>query len=122
MLVLSTITATPWSSKTWSSSFLLSSASAYWKPEQPPPRTATLRACSWSGCEARSSLILPAAVSVRPIACSGVWVSVIASQRIAVGLVAGSVLPVQVLPDSLRVVDHLVAVDQHGHAALPGQL
>ena len=41
MLTLSTTTATPSTSKTWSSSFGLSKASAYWKPEQPPPRTAT---------------------------------------------------------------------------------
>ena len=44
MLALSTMTATPSTSKTWSSSLALSKASAYWKPEQPPPRTATRRA------------------------------------------------------------------------------
>ena len=44
MLTLSTMTATPSTSKTWSSSLVLSKASAYWKPEQPPPRTATRRA------------------------------------------------------------------------------
>ena len=46
MLTLSTTTATPSTSKTLSSSLGLSKASAYWKPEQPPPRTATRSA--WS--------------------------------------------------------------------------
>ena len=32
------------------------------------------------------------------------------------------VAPIEVLEDPLRVVDHLVAVDQHRHAPLPGQL
>ena len=45
MLTLSTTTATPSTSKTLSSSLGLSKASAYWKPEQPPPRTATRSAC-----------------------------------------------------------------------------
>ncbi len=44
MLTLSTITETPSTSKTLSSSLARSKASAYWKPEQPPPRTATRRA------------------------------------------------------------------------------
>src|ERR671935_131557 len=33
----------PWSSKTSSPSRSVSNASAYWKPEQPPPRTPTRR-------------------------------------------------------------------------------
>ena len=69
MLTLSTTTETPSTSKTWSSSLAWSKASAYWKPEQPPPRTATRSACppasSW---EPSSSAILPAALSVRAIA------------------------------------------------------
>ena len=62
--VLSTTTETPWASKTWSSAFGVSNASAYWKPEQPPPRTATRRACSAPfSCAPRSSLTLAAALS-----------------------------------------------------------
>src|SRR5829696_1367304 len=38
----------PWSSNTASSSRCWSSASAYWKPEQPPPRTPTRRPASSS--------------------------------------------------------------------------
>src|ERR671919_315411 len=68
MLVLSTTTATPWLSKRWSSSLGVSKASAYWNPEQPPPRTATRSACSAPfSCSPRSSLILVAALSVSVI-------------------------------------------------------
>src|SRR5919107_1147969 len=64
MLTLSTTTATPSTSKTLSSSFALSKARAYWKPEQPPPRTATRSACSPpSGWEPSSSPIFSAAKS-----------------------------------------------------------
>src|SRR5680860_378936 len=69
MLTLSTTTATPSTSKTWSSSLAWSKASAYWKPEQPPPRTATRSA--WSGESSwppSSSPIFPAALPVSVIA------------------------------------------------------
>src|SRR3954449_1725103 len=70
MLVLSTTTATPWFSKRWSSSLGASKARAYWKPEQPPPRTATRRACSPPfSCSPSNSLILPAALSVSVMGC-----------------------------------------------------
>ena len=81
MLTLSTTTATPSTSKTLSSSLALSKASAYWKPEQPPPRTATRSACSApSGCEPSSSPIFSTALSVRVIAAWGVSVT---SQSVA---------------------------------------
>ena len=81
MLTLSTMTATPSTSKTLSSSLAWSKASAYWKPEQPPPRTATRRACSVpSACQPSSSPIFSAALSVRVIAASGVSVT---SQSVA---------------------------------------
>src|SRR5262249_41121936 len=76
MLTLSTMTATPSTSKTLSSSFGLSKASAYWKPEQPPPRTATRSACSLpSDWLASSSPIFSTALSERVIAAVGVSVT-----------------------------------------------
>src|SRR3954449_10850662 len=81
MLTLSTMTATPSTSKTLSSSLALSKASAYWKPEQPPPRTATRSACSDpSDCDPSNSPIFSAALSVRVIAAWGVSVT---SQSVA---------------------------------------
>ena len=81
MLTLSTTTATPSTSKTLSSSLALSKASAYWKPEQPPPRTATRSACSApSAWPPSSSPIFSAALSVRVIAAWGVSVT---SQSVA---------------------------------------
>src|SRR5262245_51890389 len=155
MLTLSTTTATPWCSKTWSSSFAWSSASAYWNPEQPPPRTATRSACSSAlPLEASRSLILPAALSVSWTASCGVSIAsnciwrFVGSNRPggeavfrprwrlygamrhkaarsgnsrALGARVLSVLPLQVLEDSLRVVDHLVAVHQDRHTLLAGQ-
>ena len=119
---LSTTTETPWCSKTWSSSFGWSSASAYWKPEQPPPRTATRSACSAAVARAASSsLILPAALSVRLIGVVAVFHR-FKLYRPVVDFLLVRVLPVQVLEDPPGVVDHLVAVDQHGHAPLAGQL
>src|SRR3954453_23564919 len=84
MLTLSTTPETPTTSKTWSSSLALSKASAYWKPEQPPPRTATRRAWpSDSPCPPSSSPIFSTALGLRVIA------SVVASdtsQSVARGL------------------------------------
>ena len=84
MLTLSTMTATPSTSKTWSSSLTRSKASAYWKPEQPPPRTATRRA--WSPVSPwlpSSSPIFSTALGLRVIASVGVSVT---SQSVATGL------------------------------------
>ena len=77
MLTLSTATATPLCSKTLSSSLRESSASAYWKPEQPPPLTAMRRTCSVPlaasfSFAATRSRIFSAAVSVIVTAESGV--------------------------------------------------
>src|SRR5215213_6779300 len=84
MLTLSTMTATPSTSKTWSSSLALSKASAYWKPEQPPPRTATRRAWpSAPSCPPSSSPIFSAALGLRVIASLGVSFT---SQSVARGL------------------------------------
>src|SRR3954465_6159891 len=84
MLVLSTMTATPSTSKTWSSSLARSKASAYWKPEQPPPRTATRRAWpSVSPWPPSSSPIFSTALALRVIASVGVSVT---SQSVARGL------------------------------------
>src|SRR5215210_1355914 len=55
----------PSKSKTWSPSLRSSSASWYWKPEQPPPFTATRRPASGCSCELRNSLTFLAAISVR---------------------------------------------------------
>src|SRR5262245_34552468 len=113
MLVLSTTTATPWFSKRWSSSLGASKARAYWKPEQPPPRTATRRACSVSfSCSPSSSLILVAALSV----------SVIGGTSVIAVHCRGAVGPIQVLADPVGVVHHPVAVDQHGHEPHAGEL
>src|SRR3954469_11078320 len=59
----------PWSSKISSSSRWLSKASAYWKPEQPPPRTPTRRpeVDTSAPCEARNSLTFSAPLSVKVI-------------------------------------------------------
>src|SRR5215204_4442763 len=55
----------PLVSKMWSSSCCSSSASAYWKPEQPPPRTPTRRptlpSARWPAMKART---FSAAISV----------------------------------------------------------
>src|ERR671919_2507325 len=66
----------PWSSKTWSPSRSVSNASAYWKPEQPPPRTPTRRpeVWIWAPWPARNSCTFSAPFSVKVI---------IASERIA---------------------------------------
>src|SRR6187549_315978 len=87
MLTLSTTTATPSTSKTWSSSLALSKASAYWKPEQPPPRTATRSACPSASSEPPSrSPIFSAALAVRLIASWGVSVPSVTSQSVARGV------------------------------------
>src|SRR3954464_10977466 len=52
-------------SKTSSPSCFSSSASWYWKPEQPPPLTATRSPASGCSCESRNSLTFLAAMSVR---------------------------------------------------------
>src|SRR3954447_7873984 len=84
MLTLSTTTETPSTSKTWSSSLAWSKASAYWKPEQPPPRTATRSAwLSEPSWDPSSSAILPAALPVREIASC---VASVTSQSVARGL------------------------------------
>jgi hypothetical protein len=59
----------PWSSKISSPVALVSNASAYWKPEQPPPRTPTRRpevsmSALW---EARNSWTFSAPLSVKVI-------------------------------------------------------
>ena len=55
----------PEASKTWSSSRRSSSASAYWNPEQPPPRTPTLRPMSPSApCPSMNWVTFSAAMSV----------------------------------------------------------
>src|SRR5436190_4440180 len=124
MLTLSTMTATPLCSKTLSSSFAWSSASAYWKPEQPPPRTATLSADSSSlPREATRSLIFAAAPSVRATAAVGVSTCFRLYRHMgAASASVASVRPLQVLQDPLRVVDHLIAVDDHRDPALTGEL
>src|SRR5665811_31057 len=93
MLPLSTTTETPSTSKTLSSSLAWSKASAYWKPEQPPPRTATRSACSPpSACPPSNSPIFSAALSVRVIAacCISVTsISVAAGLRDSIPLSSG---------------------------------
>ena len=81
------------------------------------------RACSASFAATRSR-IFSAAVSVSVDCCLGRLHRLHIVKHSRRRLLASSlgVLPVQVLEDSLRVVDHLVAVDQHRHAALAGQL
>src|SRR4029079_2677490 len=126
MLDISTTSVTPWFSKRWSSSLGVSKASAYWNPEQPPPRTATRRACSAPfSCSPSSSLILVAALSVSAM---GSGVSFIDTDCRAPSLgarrlfVFGVVRPIQVLQDPAGVVDHLVAVDQDRHVGNAGEL
>src|SRR6266480_2648916 len=123
MLVLSTTTATPWFSKRWSSSLAASNASAYWKPEQPPPRTATRRACSEPlSCSPSSSLILPAALSVSLIGCGDSLIGThCRDPRCGVRTFA-CVFPVEILEDAAGVADHLLAVDQHRHIGKLGEL
>src|SRR5712691_1244736 len=61
------MTRMPEASKMWSSSFFSSSASAYWNPEQPPPRTPTLRptTSAWPfSCESMKVRTFCAAMSV----------------------------------------------------------
>src|SRR4051794_19001293 len=61
------MTRMPAASKTWSSSFFSSSARAYWKPEQPPPRTPTRRPTAWAWpfpCESMKVRTFSAAMSV----------------------------------------------------------
>src|SRR3954453_4401292 len=91
MLTLSTTTETPSISKTLSSSLGLSKASAYWKPEQPPPRTATRRA--WAGLSSwvpSSSPIFSTALSLRVIAALGVsFTSISVAGRDALPVAAG---------------------------------
>src|ERR1700745_2473083 len=60
----------PWSSNTSSPSRWVSSASAYWKPEQPPPRTPTRRpAVCWPSRKPRtfSAAIVVSVTIVRQI-------------------------------------------------------
>src|SRR5215210_3528138 len=121
MLTLSTTTETPSTSKTWSSSFGLSKASAYWKPE-PPPRTATRRAwLSPSSWPDRRVLIFSVATPVRLIAELVVSVIDLMISACVLGSSA-AVPPVQILVDSARVVDHLAAVDKDRHPSLARQL
>src|SRR5687768_18577587 len=72
----------PWSSNTSSPSRWLSNASAYWKPEQPPPRTPTRRpeVWIWAPWPERNSCTFSAPFSVKVI---------IASERIAPAIVDG---------------------------------
>src|SRR4029079_5173957 len=115
-------TETPLCSKTWSSSFALSRARAYWNPEQPPPRTATRRTWSGSSWPASSSLSLPAAASVRTTAASGVSIGFQLYSPLQTSLrIPLSVRKLEVLEDSPRVMDYLVAVDQNWHALLVGE-
>src|SRR5215218_6315159 len=59
----------PWSSKTSSPARCVSKASAYWKPEQPPPRTPTRRPEVWMSAlwAARNSWTFSAPLSVNVI-------------------------------------------------------
>ena len=61
----------PWSSKTVSPSRSVSNASAYWKPEQPPPRTPTRRpdVCTSALWDDEDFLHLLAPFSVKLITC-----------------------------------------------------
>src|SRR4029077_17796370 len=112
MLTLSTTTATPSTSKTWSSSLARSKASAYWKPEQPPPRTATRSAWpSVSSCPPSSSPIFSVALPVRVIASFGVSVT---SLSVAAGLrewgpLSPSASPAVVCDTTAYLPDDLVA-------------
>src|SRR3954447_24202785 len=123
MLVLSTMTATPWFSKRWSSSLGASKARAYWKPEQPPPRTATRRAClAPFSCSPSSSLILPAALSVSVIGCGASLIGIHCRGPFPgpcdlgiAGRFLRLVAPFQVLQDAARVRDDLLVVDEHRH-------
>src|SRR5688500_9249111 len=73
MLAGSTRTRMPEASKTWSSSRFSSRASAYWKPEQPPPFTPTRRPTSPSApWPAMNSFTFWAAMSVSVTICSAI--------------------------------------------------
>src|SRR5213594_3471477 len=65
-LIWSTATFKPSNSKTWSASLVwFSNAMWYWKPEQPPPTTATRRAVGTGLCMFMISLTLELATGVR---------------------------------------------------------
>src|SRR5918997_3064189 len=89
----------PWSSNTSSPSRSVSKASAYWKPEQPPPRTPTRRPEVWISAPwlARNSCTFSAPFSVNVI---------IASERIA--------------PATLSAVPSTDELKERIEAAIPG--
>src|SRR5437667_9211133 len=67
-LIWSTATFRPSNSKTWSASVVwFSNAMWYWKPEQPPPTTATRKATGTGLCMLIISLTLVLATGVRLI-------------------------------------------------------
>src|SRR6266478_3182843 len=67
-LIWSTATFRPSNSKTWSASVVwFSNAMWYWKPEQPPPTTATRRATGTGLCMLMISLTLVLATDVKLI-------------------------------------------------------
>src|SRR6266566_6278779 len=67
-LIWSTATFRPSNSKTWSASVVwFSNAMWYWKPEQPPPTTATRRATGTGLCMLMISLTLVLATGVKLI-------------------------------------------------------
>src|SRR5260370_4188991 len=67
-LIWSTATFRPSNSKTWSASLVwFSNAMWYWKPEQPPPTTATRRATGTGLCMLMISLTLVIATAVKSI-------------------------------------------------------
>src|SRR5437667_11724551 len=67
-LIWSTATFRPSNSKTWSASVVwFSNAMWYWKPEQPPPTTATRKATGTGLCMLMISLTLVLATGVKLI-------------------------------------------------------
>src|SRR5260370_37134200 len=67
-LIWSTATFSPSNSKTWSASLVwFSNAMWYWKPEQPPPTTATRRAAGTGLCMLMISFTLVLATGVKLI-------------------------------------------------------
>src|ERR1700704_3915656 len=67
-LIWSTATFSPSNSKTWSASVVwFSNAMWYWKPEQPPPTTATRSATGTGLCMLMISLTLVLATGVKLI-------------------------------------------------------
>src|SRR3954454_23465396 len=108
----------PSKSKTWSPSCRSSRASWYWKPEQPPPFTATRRPASGCSCVERNSLTFFAAMSVRVT----IWLQILAMSRVAIVFIAMPT-PEQLkeriegaLPGSTASVEDLTGTGDHFRA------